>query len=767
MLVLDRLLSLAYWASPQPDLPGRAWQAVSLALAGLLLCCLVLTFRARARQAVSAAFWAAESALCMSALAAIGLRLAAVPAASAPIWSVSLTLLALALPMLARFLAPEWPALSQGWQAVWTLRRAPSQPAAATTWLVLALHLVALVVMVRLLRWPAWSVAALLAVLLLPQFAARALHTPHPFCIHGLSALLPAYLLGACEILRRLAFLALGMLPSPLPVPTGPLLIVLAAYAVAYQLFSLWPAARQRAVTALPVLLTVASLGWGGWAYLSLYARGVSGSDPYCYVQMAVDFVRHGTVLHHFPLLGLAQRAQVYPAPLLHIGYREAVDAAGWAPTVWPAGHSVLLGLAGRLAGDGAVYLATPLMALASAAATIWLGVVMFEELSQSQRRLAAVLAGLLVATSFEQVRWVLVHMADISAQLFSTLTIVLAWLAASRGRRVYAIGAGLALALAYWTRHTQLAMTLPALAVLLVARPGRSMRARGLDAAICLGTALVGALPDLIYHHILFGTPLHPESKELALYSLRAVPAMTALLVRGWLAPPELVYQFPLLIAGALALWPCRQACLALGLWLAALWAVQAPYASLRLRDLLPALPALALITGYGAVRSIAWLVQRKRAAAVAVALSTVLLLWLRTAPTIVLPINRGFNNFGYLWASQRQEFASLSQHTEANAVIGATLNSGSIDLYAGRQTFLPAEWRNDELQRFVQTLWNEGHTVYLLDDGLEMAQVLARARGFAQLTAVARLHRIPYYDPAGGSDLRDATLYRVTPPR
>lgn len=767
MLVLDRLLSLAYWAGPQTGPPGSAWQAVSLALAGLLLCCLALTFRARARRAVSTAFWAAESALCMSALAAIGLRLAAVPAASAPIWSASLALLALALPVLARLLAPEWPVLRQGWQAVWTLRRAPSQPAAATTWLLLALHLVALVVMVRLLRWPAWSVVALLAALLLPQFAARALHTPHPFCIHGPSALLLAYLLGACEILRRLAFHALGILPVPLPLPIGPLLIVLAAYAVAYQLYVFWPVAWRRAVAALPVLLSVVSLGWGGWAYLSLYARGVSGSDPYCYVQMAVDLVRHGTVLHHFPLFSLAQRAQVYPAPLLHIGYREAIDAAGWAPTVWPAGHSVLLGLAGRLAGDGAIYLATPLMALASAAATIWLGVVMFEGLRQNQRRLAAALAGLLVATSFEQVRWVLVHMADISSQLFSTLTIVLAWLAVSRERRAYAIGAGLALALAYWTRHTQLAMALPALALLLVARPGHGMRARWLDAAVFLGIALVGALPDLIYHHILFGSPFHPESKELALYSLRAVPAMTALLVRGWLAPPELAYLSPFLIAGALALWPRRRASLALGLWLAALWAVQAPYASLRLRDLLPALPALALITGYGAVWSITWLAQRKRAAAIAVTLSTVLLLWLRTAPTVALPVNRGFNNFGYLWASQRQEFASLSHHTEANAVIGATLNSGSIDLYAGRQTCLPAAWRDKELRRFVEALWNEGHTVYLLDDGLEMGQVLARARDFAQLAPVARLQRIPYYDPAGGSDLRDATLYRVTPLR
>ena len=41
---------------------------------------------------------------------------------------------------------------------------------------------------------------------------------------------------------------------------------------------------------------------WAAATYFALRASGVTGSDPYAYVQMAVDLARQGTLLHTFPL---------------------------------------------------------------------------------------------------------------------------------------------------------------------------------------------------------------------------------------------------------------------------------------------------------------------------------------------------------------------------------------------------------------------------------------------------------------------------------
>ncbi|MDI7276485.1 MAG: hypothetical protein QME94_10935, partial [Anaerolineae bacterium] len=672
---------------------------------------------------------------------------------------------ALALAALEAWLLPEWPLLRQSWRDLWAWRPCAQHLSRRAAAALLALHLVALTAMVRLLHWATWSAPALLLVLVGVRWLAPPRRPALAPALPALNALLPVYLLSGLEAARRAA-LHLGV-QGVGALPVWPALAILLGYTLGYQVYVAWPAPRRRVLSWAPSLLILAgTLAWAAWAYLSLYARGVTGSDPYCYVQMAVDVMRRGSLLHEFPLAGLAQQLQIDVRPALHVGYREPVDALARAATVWPAGHSVLLGLAGRLGGEPAIYLATPLMALASAAVSAWLAMALFSDLGPPLRALAGSLAALIVVTSFEQLRWLLVHMADVSAQLFSSLTVLLAWLAARRGRRGLAATAGLALGLAYWARHTELAMAVPALAILAIGGEGRSNRQRLLDGVAFLAAALLAAVPDLAYHHRLFGSPFHPESEELELYALRAVPATTALLVRWWLAAPELGYLSPFVVGGALALYRRnRGAGLALGLWLVAPWAVQAPYASLRLRDLLPSLPALALLAAYGAVAGLQWLAQRRRTAAVGLTLLLATLLWLRTSGTLSIPRWRSFDNFGYLWATQRHEFAGLSALTEEGAAIGSTLNSGPIDLYGGRQAFRPAEWRPDELRRFLRELWAAGRPVYLLDDGEEMSAVLSSVGEYARLTPVGVLRRIPYFTPDAGSVLRDAQVYRLEP--
>ncbi len=760
---LSRLLALAYWLEPSPGRLRPAALALYLGLAGLFALGLISGLR-EWRRGQPRALLFLDVLACMSGLGAVALRLAAAPGYSARLWVAVPLLVAAALFPWQTRLRADRPGLGQGWRDLWAFRPPGAVLSPEATAVLLALHLLGLTIVARLLGWPAWCGPALLFGLLLPQVPSWLARRP-PSAL-ALNALAPLYLLAAAELGRLLAAFGRPVQPSQGALPLLPALALLGAYAWAYQCYTTWPQRERRALAwALAVLAGAAAFAWAAWAYLTLYARGVTGSDPYCYVQMAVDVARRGTLEHRFPLTLYAQALHISPEPLLHVGYRLPLKGQGDAPTVWPPGHSLLLGLAGLLGGDAAIYLGTPLMGLASMAATLWLTWTLGEDLEPRLRMFAGCLAAFLLGTSLEQLRWLSVHMADISAQLFSTLTMVLAWLAARRGRRAYWALSGIALAVAYWTRHVQLAMALPALA-LLVTAAGRSRRERLLDAAIFLGAALVVALPDLAYHQRLFGSPLHPESEELALYTLRALPATTAMLLRGWLATPELGYVAPFLLAGALALARCnRRVCLALGPWLVALWAVQAPYASLRLRDLLPALPALVVLAGYGAAVSPAWLGRHTRTGAVLLALGLVLLLGLRLGVTALVPARHNWNNFGYLWATQRLEFAGLASMVEPNAVVGSTLNDGPLDLYAGCETFRPAAWRPAELERFLRALWAEDRPVYLLEDGQAMATVLAGLRAYARLTPTGSLHRIPYYAPDGGSELRDVVLYRAEP--
>ena len=759
--MLNRFLSCAYWLEGSPGALSAAGRALYGVL-GVLFAAVGLASGGRWWR-VRRGSWAVEALLCGLGLAAVVLRLAAVPGWLARIWVAAPVALVFGLVPVLLALAPDRAALRRGWGDLWAFRAAGLELKLRGRLALLVAHAAALLLAVRLAGWPLWAVPALLLALLVPQLPGTLARPSRPLSPLAWNALLPAYLLAALAAVGRVA-LYVGWLARPVTLPVGPVLAVLLAYAWAYQVHALWPAGRRALAWVPAALLAGAGLAWAAWAYFTLYARGVTGSDPYCYVQMAVDLVRYGTVLHRFALAPLAGALQIDLEPVLHVGYRLPLHAGEWAATVWPPGHSVLLGLVGKLAGEEAIYLATPLMALASLAATVWLGALLFDDLPRPMAWLGGSVAGLLVATSFEQLRWVLVHMADISAQLFSALTIALAWPGARRAPRRSLAAAGLALGMAYWARHTQLAMAVPALVLIATAGAERSRRARLHDGAVYLGAGLLLALPDLAYHTLLFGSPLRPESKELALYALGAVPATTALLVREWLARQELLYFAPFLLAGAwLLARRNRRASVTLWLWLGGLWAVQAPYSSLRLRDLLPALPALALLAGYGVAGALTWLAGRRRQAATLLALAAVALFWLRTGDLALLPLRHNFNNFGYLWSSQRQEFAWLQTRLEPNAVVGATLNSGALDLYAGRDTFLPAGWPPGDLRRFLEALHDQGRPTYLLDDGSDMAAALASVQAYAQVSPVATLLQVPFYAPDGGSELRDVVLYRV----
>jgi hypothetical protein len=139
-------------------------------------------------------------------------------------------------------------------------------------------------------------------------------------------------------------------------------------------------------------------------------------------------------------------------------------------------------------------------------------------------------------------------------------------------------------------------------------------------------------------------------------------------------------------------------------------------------------------------------------------------LLLLLRTRTTLELVRASDFDAFGYLNAFQRAGFAQIGQGTEATALVGASLNSGAVELHGKRTAFRPAVWRSDELYTFADDALARGVPLYLLEDGLEMAGPLTAARQRYELQLVGR-YDIPFYHTGGGSAGGRVALYRVEP--
>lgn len=523
-------------------------------------------------------------------------------------------------------------------------------------------------------------------------------------------------------------------------------------------------------VQAGAALLIAASLGWSIWSASSLRTHGVSGSDPYAYTQMGVDLAERGTLAHAFPLVRLTYALNIDSHPVTHIGYRIPADVRRVAPTVWPIGYAWFTALAWRIAGESGVFWLTPLFGLLALAIVGAWARLMTARMGAAPSVAIAALCVFLTATSYQQVEWQMIPMADIASQVFSIGALSLAWLggrsAAPRSRIVWALFAGVALGMAFNIRYTQVLIA-PALALALwpaSASTTQRIGASALPVLVCGLAALLCVLPTFWYHWTWFGHPLVTGSEELSNFSLTRMPETVMRALSDWNWVREYGLLTPLMAAGAAALWRiCRRESLVALAYALPVFALHAFYDYLRLRDLLSIFPVLSLCAAAGAVALWRWSEQRGHGllrTSLLFAISFVFVL--RSMETLAMPATRGFSAFGYLVREQRASFGRLAQLTEPDAVIGSSLNSGAVDLHAGRLTFRPGVWDARSRAIFVEALLGEGRPVYVLIDGEDMRAAEADLRAKFTLTEVARLD-MPYFFKGSGSENRAAPLYRV----
>ena len=511
-------------------------------------------------------------------------------------------------------------------------------------------------------------------------------------------------------------------------------LIASAAYALLCQLYLVRRGARGSFLALAGGVFLVLTFFWAGAEYVGHRTRGVTGSDPYVYAQMAVDLARHGTPWHLFSLFPKVSGLGIPWWPIVHAGYHLPHDAVGHAASVWPVGQSALLAVGYLLLGEEGLYITTPVIGLLSLGAIYLLVAEVLHDESRGDRLLAGALAAFILATSWEQIDRLLVPMADATAQLFTTLAILFTMRAMRGNHRLYGLLAGLSFGGAYWVRHTQLVVGLSVLLAVVLLGRGRSRKEVGEFLLLFGLVSFVLALPDLVYHRLSFGNFLTPESEELALFAFSHLVTTGPRLGRNLLRGNEFGYLLPFLLYGAYEMYRQKKDLfLVLGGWILALVLFHLPYAALRLRDLLSAFPALIALIVYGMI-SLWKVATSRRGASLSRGflaslgiLSLILLPAYRTRITLARPFGSSEATFGFVKEGERRAFDQLAAYASPGSVIGTSLNGGPIDLYAGREAFRPESWTAEELEIFLLAMWDEGHEIYILDDSPELASTLS----------------------------------------
>jgi hypothetical protein len=520
---------------------------------------------------------------------------------------------------------------------------------------------------------------------------------------------------------------------------------------------------RARFGHGMGAVFLVLGLGWFIAMTGKHLSHGATGSDPYCYLQMAVDLAERGTALHRFPLAELGYRANLPLWPLAPVGYNPP-HPDGWAATVWPIGWPILLAPWYRLGGEAALLWAAPTMTVATAL----LAWACARALWPAESLWVGGLASGLLLTSCEVVWRSLVPMADGAAMALSTLAMV----ALVRAQRRDALGwsalAGLALGMAYWVRHPLLPLFLAALPLAMERR--WTLRRRALHLLVLGGAALLLVFPDLKYHASILGSPWTPESPESNLLSWRYIGSGLALFLdQGLLSRHEFGFLLPLILYGIwLQARPPKERPLALmmALGFGGVLLFGLSYRALRLRDLLPLFPWLTLWAGRG-LAGLWARANRPGEGRLVRRAALLLVIWValsaRSAWTLQRLQDPRISTFGYLSAAQRRAFDQLAILVPEDAVVACGLGAGSIAHYTGRETVRPASWSEEEFRRFAGLMVQNDRPLYAVQDGTEMANWLARARADGHVFVPTSTLNLPTFASGGEPYRPGATIYRL----
>jgi hypothetical protein len=494
-------------------------------------------------------------------------------------------------------------------------------------------------------------------------------------------------------------------------------------------------------VATLTVVVVTVALAQG--------ARVAGGSDSYGYVSQAHLWAT-GT-LHGEPLVEDLARLMP-PEALAPLGYRLAPNRTSIVP-VYSPGFPMVMAVFERLGGREAVFFVVPLLGGLAVWATYLMG-------ARLAGRTVGASAAILLATSPPFLSQLMVPMSDVPVTAWWTLSMALLPLK----RRDAALAAGIVAGAAILTRPNLVPVLIVPVAFLARRRERSPLSFQR------LGLFMVGVLAACIGMAMLntrwYGSPLNSGYGPLEyLYRWDNLwPNVTR--YSRWLLDAQTPATL-LAVAGPFFLWrnldgegvtnERRAMTITLVMFIALVvgcYVFYSPFdAWWYLRFLLPAFPALLVLTSVGVVGMATRLAGRGALRVMAIAAIIGLLAW-----------------HGVSFARDHAVFASkegerkyvavgnyIARRLPERAVIISMQFSGSIRYYSGRPTIRYDSIPGGGLDSLVVELHHIGYEPYILVEDSERSKFLARFEGRNRLAAldwppVAQFRRsaeVEIYDP------------------
>ena len=456
-----------------------------------------------------------------------------------------------------------------------------------------------------------------------------------------------------------------------------------------------------------------------------------SGADAYAYVTQA-DLLLAGTLTVPVPIANEVP----WPAPLstfVPFGYAAVAHESAIASAVGP-GLPLLMALFKAIAGHAALFLVVPI----TATLMVWSTFAVGRAFGSTSLGLGA---AWLTATSPAFLTMVKEPMSDVPAAAFWALT---TWRALDPSRWSTLVS-GVAAAIAILIRPNLVPLAAVLGAWMLWPRADRSVRDRVRSFAVFSVPVVLACLAIAWINQTLFGSPLASGYGATGqLFSITNV--WTNVLRYGrWLGET----QTPLVFIGLLALvvpsarlWPTMQIRRGAGLLasiaivVCAIYAFYIPFdAWWFLRLLLPAWPALCVGTAALIAAASRFAGTRAREVQVVALIALGLYTALLASRLQVFPDNEGERRYATVAELVRQA-------TDPSSIILASIHTGPIRYYAGRDTMrfdlLNEEW----LDRAIAWLTEHGRHPYILIEDWERPIFETR---FAATSALGRLSLSP----------------------
>jgi len=503
--------------------------------------------------------------------------------------------------------------------------------------------------------------------------------------------------------------------------PIRPMLasvLLAAVYALASGRQRLREDAAFAANAATPARLTIVLAAVALVIAIAQSSYTASGADAYAYVTQA-DLMLSGRLTVPVPIANEVP----WPRPLstfVPFGYAAVANDSAIASAVGP-GLPLLMAVFKAIAGHAALFLVVPI----TAALLIWCTFAIGRHLWSPDVGLGA---AWLTATSPVVLTMLKEPMSDVPAAAFWALA---TWKAFDASRVSTAL-AGAAAAVAILIRPNLVPLA-AVLGIWMLVRPGHVTVADRVRALAIFAAAVVPACLLIAWiNQTLFGSPLTSGYgvTEQLFASANAWPNLRRF--GGWLVDTQTLL-FPL---GFLALLGRARLLAAITIVTAALYAFYIPFnAWWFLRLLLPAWPALALGT-VSLIQAVSRLAGSRARLIQAVAVAGLGLFTAYTAGRLrVFPDNEGERRYATIADLVRQA-------TEPSSLILASIHTGPIRYYAGRDTMrfdlLNEEW----LDRAVAWLAEHGRHPYFLIEDWERPIFEKR---FAALNSLGRLAMSP----------------------